>query len=56
MLGKCLDVCGYQDISGKGVPPEDSSWDEKIAVDLNASRDNLIFTWIKVELKFLLLS
>ena len=44
---------GYQDIPGKGIPPEDRSWEERIAVhvDLNASWDNLIhpnliFTWM----------
>ena len=41
-----MDGWGYQDIPGKGIPPEDSSWKERIAVDLNASWDNLIFTWM----------
>ena len=36
----------YQDVPGIGVPPEDSSWEERFAVDLNASWDNLIFTWM----------
>ena len=45
---KCLDGWGNQDIPGKGVPPEDSSWEERIAADLNASWDNLIFIWMKI--------
>ena len=39
-----MDGWGFQDIPGKGVP--DSSWEERVAVDLNASWDNLIFTWM----------
>ena len=45
-----MDVCGYQDIPWKGVPPEDNSWEERIAVDLNASWDNLIFAWMIIVL------
>ena len=41
-----MDGWGYQNIPGKGVPPEDSSWKERIAVDLIVSWDNLIFTWM----------
>ena len=36
----------YQDVPGIGVPPEDSSWEERFSVDLNESWDNLIFTWM----------
>ena len=43
---KCLDGWGYQDIPGKDIPPEDSSWEEIIAVDPNAIWDNVIYTWI----------
>ena len=42
---KCLDSWGYQDIPRKGVPPEHSAWEERIAVDLNGTWDNLIFAW-----------
>ena len=43
---KCLDSWEYQGIRGKGVPSEDSSWEERTAVGLNTSWDNLIFTWM----------
>ena len=43
---KCFDSWGYQDIPGKGIPPEDSLWKGRIVVDPNASWDNLIFTWM----------
>ena len=33
-------------IPGKGVSPEDSAQAERIAVDLSASWDNLIFSWM----------
>ena len=44
MLG-CLGLPRHSRV---GLPRKDSSWKERFAVDLKASWDNLIFTWMTI--------